>query len=78
MREYIINSNSHQIVNEMKGNYIGLMDYFAKEELPEFEVTVKNILRKSLSEAHRMRIKKICIDDNNSLDKFVMVFENKR
>lgn len=47
-RESDFNSNSHQFVNEMKGDYLGLIDYFSEEELPEFEITVKNILRKSL------------------------------
>lgn len=61
----------------MKGDYLGLIDYFSEEELPEFEITVKNILRKSLWAA-QITDDVFCMDKNFSLDKFITVFEDER
>lgn len=42
-RENRISVQTHQFVNEMKGNYLQLIDYFGEEEVPALEITVKNI-----------------------------------
>lgn len=66
---YDIKSNSHKYVNDTKEDYIGLMEYFGDVRLPDFEVIVQNLLRKSPPQPHGTRMKNFCIDKDLSLGK---------